>query len=273
MRFWGGTQDNGTLRKSGEHASTWFDVGERRRRPGARRPDVRRRARLGPSCYVYGTFFGISPYRYTDGGELLHEPYIRNGLDLTDRSDFYMPFVLNQNNPNQLFLGTYRLYRTDNAKDAVGGRRAVEDDQRRPDDAAAPAPHRTARGTARSPRSASAAARPCTPARSTASSTSAPTRRSATTRPGRGSTRTTTCRSGRSRRSPSTGATTGSRTPAFNGFNAATPRQPGHVFRRRTAARSGPTSRATCRTRRSTRSSSTRRTRTRSTPAPTSARS
>ena len=56
-RFWGGTQDNGTLRKSG---STQHVVRrrERRRRPGARRPDVRRRAPLGPSCYVYGTYFG-----------------------------------------------------------------------------------------------------------------------------------------------------------------------------------------------------------------------
>ena len=31
--------------------------------------------------------------------------------------------------PNQLFLGTYRLYRTDNAKAPSRGRRAVEADQ------------------------------------------------------------------------------------------------------------------------------------------------
>ena len=28
---------------------------------------------------------------------------------------------MNQGNPNQLFLGTYRLYRTDNAKAASAG--------------------------------------------------------------------------------------------------------------------------------------------------------
>ena len=37
---------------------------------------------------------------------------------------------MNQDNPNQLFLGTYRLYRTDNAEAAVGRRRHVDADQR-----------------------------------------------------------------------------------------------------------------------------------------------
>ena len=32
-----------------------------------------------------------------------------------------MPWVMNKANPNQLFLGTYRLYRTDNAEAASGG--------------------------------------------------------------------------------------------------------------------------------------------------------
>ena len=107
---------------------------ERRRRPGARRPDARAHAALAPACHrlrhvlrhlavpVHRRRATSSPTRTS-----------ATGLDLTDRSDFYIPFVLNQDNPNQLFLGTYRLYRTDNAKTAIGGRRAVEDDQRRPD--------------------------------------------------------------------------------------------------------------------------------------------
>jgi uncharacterized repeat protein (TIGR01451 family) len=68
----------------------------------------------------------------TDGGAFFfNNSYIRNGLDLNDRSDFYVPFFLNQEDPNQLFLGTYRLYRTDNAKTANAGDvkwKAISDD-------------------------------------------------------------------------------------------------------------------------------------------------
>ena len=84
-------------------------------------------------------------YRFTDGGELLHATSSsRAGINLTDRSEFYVPFVMNQQNPNQLFVGSYRLYRTD---DARRRRRDWNADQRRPDDRAAPAPLRTARAT------------------------------------------------------------------------------------------------------------------------------
>ncbi|MEA2654490.1 MAG: hypothetical protein QOI37_1717, partial [Chloroflexota bacterium] len=67
--------------------------------------------------YVYGNYFGISPYRNTDGGlGFFTNSFITGGIDLSDRSEFYVPEVMNQGNPNQLFLGTYRVYRTDNAK-------------------------------------------------------------------------------------------------------------------------------------------------------------
>ncbi len=107
-RIWGGTQDNGTLRKS-TVSTTWFDMysGD-----GGQ-------VLVDPTDwhYVYGTYFGISPYRATDGGGAFFvNQYIRTGLNLGDRSDFYAPWVLNKDNPNQLFLGTHRLYRTDNAK-------------------------------------------------------------------------------------------------------------------------------------------------------------
>jgi uncharacterized repeat protein (TIGR01451 family) len=112
-RIWGGTQDNGTLRKS-TLSNTWFDMysGD-----GGQ-------VLVDPEdwTYVYGTYFGISPYRATDGGSAFFtNEYIRTGINLADRSDFYAPWVLNKDNTEQLFLGTYRLYRTDNAKadDAV----------------------------------------------------------------------------------------------------------------------------------------------------------
>ncbi|HEY3207215.1 MAG TPA: hypothetical protein VGJ58_09715, partial [Gaiellaceae bacterium] len=70
---------------------------------------------------MYGTYFGISPYRFTDGGGTFTNQYIRNGLNTSERSDFYPPFVPNRLNNNQLFFGTYRLYRTDNARAASAG--------------------------------------------------------------------------------------------------------------------------------------------------------
>ncbi|TME35548.1 MAG: DUF11 domain-containing protein [Chloroflexi bacterium] len=107
-RFWGGTQDNGTVRKS-VASNSWFDVASG---DGGQ-------VLVDPTDanFVYGTYFGISPYRYTNGGAaFFSNQYIRTGLNLNDRSEFYVPWVMNQLNPNQLFLGTYRLYRTDNAK-------------------------------------------------------------------------------------------------------------------------------------------------------------
>ena len=111
-RVWGGTQDNGTMRKTANPAGqTWFDAysGD-----GGQ-------VLVDPNDwhYVYGTYFGVSPYRDVNGGSsFFQNQYIRTGINLSDRSDFYIPWVMNKENTNQLFLGTYRLYRTDNAKAA-----------------------------------------------------------------------------------------------------------------------------------------------------------
>ncbi len=62
----------------------------------------------------------MSPYRYDDGAGLYsggftsNEP-ILNGLH-NDRVEFYLPWIMDPGNPNRLYLGTYRVYRTDNAK-------------------------------------------------------------------------------------------------------------------------------------------------------------
>jgi len=125
-RVWGGTQDNGTLRKSGG-SNTWFDVaggdgGQVLVDPTVDPATPGCPAGFAPACYVYGTFFGISPYRFTDAGAgFFTNQFIRNGLNLNDRSDFYIPFVMNKLNTSQLFLGTYRLYRTDNARASSAG--------------------------------------------------------------------------------------------------------------------------------------------------------
>src|SRR5262249_2298508 len=52
-------------------------------------------------------------------GGFFTNAFITNGINTGDRSDFYIPWVMNRQNTDQLFLGTYRVYRTDNARAAV----------------------------------------------------------------------------------------------------------------------------------------------------------
>jgi len=117
--FWGGTQDNGTLQ--GFPSKNWYDMtsgdgGQVLVDPtdeGTTCPS----GFPGPVCFIYGTYYGISPYRIDDGGYyLLNNSSMSQGINPNDRSEFYVPFVMNQENTNQLFLGTFRLYRTDNAR-------------------------------------------------------------------------------------------------------------------------------------------------------------
>ena len=115
LRYWGGTQDNGTLRKS-VNSQTFFDMtsGD----GGQVVVDQTDNNSCGfGACFVYGTFFGVSLYRITDGGAgfFTRRP-ILTGINTGDRSEFYIPVALNQLSTNQLFTATYRLYRTDNAK-------------------------------------------------------------------------------------------------------------------------------------------------------------
>ena len=118
-QYWGGTQDNGTLRKSLAN-NRWFDqssgdggqviVDQTTQNDG--NPTV--------PAYVFGTYFGISPYRFdpSETNTFFGNEAIDGGIDLKDRAEFYIPWVQNRGNVNQMFLGTYRLYRTDNAETA-----------------------------------------------------------------------------------------------------------------------------------------------------------
>jgi uncharacterized repeat protein (TIGR01451 family) len=125
-RFWGGTQDNGTLRKSGG-SNTWFDIpnGDGGQVLVDPTPDAACDPNFpgfAPACFVYGTYFGISPYRMSDGGAIFfNNQSITNGINTSDRSTFYIPMAMNKDNPSQLFLGTYRLYRTNNARTPKAG--------------------------------------------------------------------------------------------------------------------------------------------------------
>lgn len=121
-QYWGGTQDNGTLRKSLAN-DRWFDQASGD--GGQVIVDQTTTNPLNPNlpAYVFGTFFGISPYRYdpSEVGTFFGNEAIDGGIDLTDRAEFYIPWVQNRANPNQMFLGTYRLYRSDNVEAPSAG--------------------------------------------------------------------------------------------------------------------------------------------------------
>ncbi|HEY0829908.1 MAG TPA: hypothetical protein VGE99_02120 [Candidatus Dormibacteraeota bacterium] len=114
-RFWGGTQDNGTMRKAAG-LPLWYDVTSG---DGGN-------VLVDPTDwhFVYGTYFAppAQIYRITDGGTaFFNNKPITSGINLNDRAEFYIPLVMNQLNPNQLFTGTFRVYRTDNAKTPSAG--------------------------------------------------------------------------------------------------------------------------------------------------------
>jgi len=116
--FYGGLQDNGTLRSNLAPgvfpASYWADFSSG---DGGQ-------VNVDPTDpnYVYGNYFDISPYRFTDGmTTFFSNQQIQNGIDQNDRSDFYIPVLLDPANVNRLYLGTFRVYRTDNAKAANAG--------------------------------------------------------------------------------------------------------------------------------------------------------
>ena len=121
-QYWGGTQDNGTMRKSLAN-NRWFDQSSGdggqvivdQTTPNAVNPGV--------PAYVFGTYFGISPYRYnpSEANTFFGNESIDGGINLQDRAEFYIPWIQNRANPNQMFLGTYRLYRTNNAETASAG--------------------------------------------------------------------------------------------------------------------------------------------------------
>jgi uncharacterized repeat protein (TIGR01451 family) len=112
-RLWGGSQDNGTERRS-VASDTWFDVGNGDGGQVLVDPNT--------GGFIFGTFFGVSPYRFSTASPgFFTNQSITRGINTGDRAEFYIPWVMNQANPNQLFLGTYRLYRTNNAETPSAG--------------------------------------------------------------------------------------------------------------------------------------------------------
>jgi uncharacterized repeat protein (TIGR01451 family) len=116
-QYWGGTQDNGTLRKSLAN-TRWFDQASGDGGQVIVDQTTVNQGNPNISAYVFGTYFDISPYRYdpSETNTFFGNEAIDGGIDLNDRSEFYVPWVENRGNTNQMFLGTYRVYRTNNAE-------------------------------------------------------------------------------------------------------------------------------------------------------------
>src|SRR5262249_42310150 len=105
LQYWGGTQDNGTLRKSLAN-TRWVDQASGD--GGQVMVDQTTTNPLNPNlpAYVFGTYFGISPYRYNPAevGTFFGNEAIDGGINKSDRAEFYVPWTQNRANPNQLFL-------------------------------------------------------------------------------------------------------------------------------------------------------------------------
>jgi uncharacterized repeat protein (TIGR01451 family) len=112
--FWGGTQDNGTqARFFGD--SRWYDMTS-----GDGGQVV---VDHSNDNFVFGTYYNLTGlYRFQNGAALdqvWNNANIMNGIDLSDRSEFYIPLVQNEGNTQQLFTATQRVYRSDNAEAPV----------------------------------------------------------------------------------------------------------------------------------------------------------
>ena len=112
-RVYGGLQDNGTLRKSSA-SNIWTDFASGDGGHVLVDP-------TNPNL-VYGTYPGLSPFRFNDGMfNFLSNASIANGIDQNDRAAFYIPMEMDPGNPARLYLGSDRLYRTDNANTVYSG--------------------------------------------------------------------------------------------------------------------------------------------------------
>jgi uncharacterized repeat protein (TIGR01451 family) len=121
-QYWGGSQDNGTERKSVAN-SRWFDqAGGDGGQVIVDQTTVNQQNPTVPA-YVFGTYFDISPYRFdpSETNTFFGNETIDGGIDLNDRAEFYVPWAQNRGNVNQMFLGTYRMYRSDNVEAPSAG--------------------------------------------------------------------------------------------------------------------------------------------------------
>lgn len=109
--YYGGTQDNGTLKSTG--STNWIEIigGD----GGATEVDFN-----NPNI-VYGEYVNLCFLKSTDGGSSFVKSM--NGIPVgpgywdgtTDRTLFISPFSMDPNNSNTIVAGTYRVWRTTNS--------------------------------------------------------------------------------------------------------------------------------------------------------------
>jgi len=104
----GGTQDNGTNKYSGDLRWLHVDDGD----GGAVLIDPN-----NPST-IYHTYFNVSFVRSDAGGAAGSWLTRESGLNTSDPSLFYIPVEMSPSNPATLYLGTNRIYRTTNRADS-----------------------------------------------------------------------------------------------------------------------------------------------------------
>lgn len=108
--YYGGTQDNGTLKSTG--STNWSSIlgGD----GGATEVD------FNNTNTIYMEFQLLAFFKSTDGGSTSFRamdgiPHGPNPFDgTTDRTEFISPFSMDPNNANTLVVGTYRVFRTTN---------------------------------------------------------------------------------------------------------------------------------------------------------------
>lgn len=109
-KYYGGTQDNGTLKSTG--TTTWTEIlgGD----GGATEVDF-----VNPNT-IYMEYVNLAIFKTTNGGSSYFK--VMNGIPTgsnywdgtTDRVLFIAPFVMDPNNPQILYAGTYRIFKTTN---------------------------------------------------------------------------------------------------------------------------------------------------------------
>jgi hypothetical protein len=105
---YGGAQDNGTHKYTG--VPTWSEVAGGDGGWTAIDP-------VNPNN-VYGEYVYLNPYKSTDGGNTF-SGYLRSGITECDTSGgaqcpFIAPLVIDPSQPQNLYLGSYRVYQTNN---------------------------------------------------------------------------------------------------------------------------------------------------------------
>ena len=111
--YYGGTQDNGTLKSTG--STNWSEIfgGD----GGATEVD------FNNTNNIYIEYVNLAFYKSTNGGTTFVKSM--NGIPTgsgtfdgtTDRTLFISPFSMDPNNSNTIVAGTYRVWRTTNTAD------------------------------------------------------------------------------------------------------------------------------------------------------------